>query len=67
MKGRRWTIRIIVFLAVILSIYISWHLLSRKEEKRSIEEKGWEEREEVGGRARKAYSTSVYIGRCPEN
>ena len=43
MRTRKWTIRIIVFLAVIFSIYISWHLLSRKEETGLIEEREWEE------------------------
>ena len=47
MRRRKWTIRIIGFLVVILSVYISWHLLSLKEERISIEEKEWEEEEEV--------------------
>ena len=45
MRRRKWTIRIIGFLVVIFSVYISWHLLSRKEERVSIEEKEWEEEE----------------------
>ena len=47
MRRRKWTIRIIGFLVVIFSVYISWHLLSGKEEKVSIEEKEWEEEEEI--------------------
>lgn len=47
MRRRKWTIRIIGFLVVIFSVYISWHLLSRKEERVSIEEKEWEEEEEI--------------------
>ncbi len=47
MRRRKWTIRIIGFLVVILSVYISWHLLSLKEERISIEEKEWEEEEEI--------------------
>jgi len=46
-RRRKWTIRIIGFLVVIFSVYISWHLLSRKEERVSIEEKEWEEEEEI--------------------
>jgi len=46
-RRRKWTIRIIGFLVVILSVYISWHLLSLKEERISIEEKEWEEEEEI--------------------
>ncbi|GAI01028.1 unnamed protein product [marine sediment metagenome] len=41
MRRRKWTIRIIGFLVVIFSVYISWHLLSVKEERISIEEKEW--------------------------
>lgn len=47
MRRRKWAIRIIGFLVVIFSVYISWHLLSRKEERVSIEEKEWEEEEEI--------------------
>lgn len=47
MRRRKWTIRIIGFLVVIFSVYISWHLLSRKEERVSIEEKEWEEEEQI--------------------
>ena len=47
MRRRKWTIRIIGFLVVIFSAYISWHLLSRKEERVSIEEKEWEEEEQI--------------------
>ncbi len=47
MRRRKWTIRIIGFLVVIFSVYISWHLLSRKEERVSMEEKEWEEEEEI--------------------
>ena len=47
MRRRKWTIRIIGFLVAIFSVYISWHLLSRKEERVSIEEKEWEEEEEI--------------------
>ena len=52
MRRRKWTIRIIGFLVVILSVYISWHLLSLKEERISIEEKEWEEEEEVAAEER---------------
>lgn len=47
MRKRKWTIRIIVLLAVVFGTYISWHLLSGKEERVSIEEKEWEEEEEI--------------------
>ena len=47
MRRRKWTIRIIGFLVVIFSVYISWHLLSLKEERISIEEKEWEEEKEI--------------------
>ncbi len=47
MRRRKWTIRIIGFLVVIFSVYISWHLLSLKEERISIEEKEWEGEEEI--------------------
>jgi len=46
-RRRKWTIRIIGFLVVIFSVYISWHLLSVKEERISIEEKEWEEEEQI--------------------
>lgn len=47
MRKRKWTIGIIVLLAVVFGTYISWHLLSGKEERVSIEEKEWEEEEEI--------------------
>ena len=47
MRRRRWVIGIVILLAVIFSIYISWYLLSRKEERGLIEEKEWEEGEEM--------------------
>jgi len=46
-RRRKWAVGIIGFLVVIFSVYISWHLLSRKEERISIEEKEWEEEEEI--------------------
>jgi len=46
-RRRKWTIRIIGSLVVIFSVYISWHLLSLKEERISIEEKEWEGEEEI--------------------
>jgi len=46
-RKRKWTIGIIVLLAVVFGTYISWHLLSGKEERVSIEEKEWEEEEEI--------------------
>ncbi len=45
MRRRKWTIGMIGFFVVIFGVYISWHLLSRKEERVSIEEKEWEEEE----------------------
>ena len=47
MRRRKWAVGIIGFLVVIFSVYISWHLLSVKEERMSIEEKEWEEEEEI--------------------
>jgi len=46
-RRRKWAVGIIGFLVVIFSVYISWHLLSVKEERMSIEEKEWEEEEEI--------------------
>ncbi len=42
MRKRKWTIKIVVLLAVIFGVYISWHLLSEKEERILVEEE-WEE------------------------
>lgn len=47
MRRRKWAIGIIGFLVVIFSVYISWHLLSVKEERISIEEKERQEEEEI--------------------
>ena len=47
MRRRKWAMGIIGFLVVIFSVYISWHLLSVKEERISIEEKEWEEEEQI--------------------
>lgn len=41
MRKRKWTIEIVVLLAVIFGVYISWHLLSEKEERILVEEE-WE-------------------------
>jgi len=46
-RRRKWAIRIIGLLVVVFSVYISWYLLSEKEERRGIEEKEWEEEEEI--------------------
>jgi len=46
-RKKKWTIGIIVLLAVIFGAYISWHLLSAKEERVSVEEKEWKEEEEI--------------------
>jgi peroxiredoxin len=46
-RRRKWTIRIIGLLVVVFGVYISWYLLSEKEERISIEEKEWEEEEEI--------------------
>ncbi len=43
MRKRKWTIKIVVLLAVVFGVYISWHLLSEKEERILVEEKEWEE------------------------
>ena len=47
MRRRKWAVGIIGFLVVIFSVYISWHLLSVKEERMSIEEKEWQEEEQI--------------------
>ena len=47
MRRRKWAIRTIGLLVVVFSVYISWHLLSEKEERISIEEKEWEEGEKI--------------------
>jgi thiol-disulfide isomerase/thioredoxin len=46
-KRRKWAIGIIGLLVVVFSVYISWYLLSEKEERISIEEKEWEWEEEI--------------------
>lgn len=47
MRRRKWAIRIIGLLVVVFSVYISWYLLSEKEERIPIEEKEWEEEEKT--------------------
>jgi len=46
-RRRKWAIRIIGLLVVVFSVYISWYLLSEKEERIPIEEKEWEEEEKT--------------------
>jgi len=46
-RRRKWAIKIIGLLVVVFSVYISWYLLSEKEERIPIEEKEWEEEEKT--------------------
>ena len=63
MRRRKWAVGIIGFLVVIFSVYISWHLLSRKEERISIEEKEWEEEEEITAEEERLFN-SLDTYRC---